>query len=96
MKLDQIKPLNERQTEKKESGLDPDVEKKLEGVLSSVAKIKDVEEAKKIAMNFIESMKFKEKFEKFKRGIQNATKVAQVQSTLYNIKLAGEGLGVVK
>jgi len=90
MKINEI--LNEAKVDK----LDPETEKRLEQTMTKLNTTKDLSGAKKLAHEFLDSMKFKEKAAKFKRGVDKANSVTKVASIVYNVKLAGEGLGVIK
>lgn len=81
---------------KKVDKLDPETEKQLEDALVKIAATKDLDKAKKIALDFLDSMKFQEKAAKYKNLVNKATNVQNVVKFVYDVKLAGEGLGVIK
>ena len=76
--------------------LDPETEKQLEQTLAKLTPVKDIGEAKKIAHEFLDNMKFQEKAEKYKRLVDRARSVKDVIKFVYDVKLAGEGLGVIR
>lgn len=76
--------------------LDVETEKHLEQTMAKLSSIKDLDEAKKIAHEFLNKMKFQEKAEKYKNLVSRAKSVKDVIKFVYDVKLAGEGLGVIK
>lgn len=83
-------------TIKKSDKLDAETEKHLEETMAKLSSIKDLDEAKKIAHEFLNKMKFQEKAEKYKNLVNRAKNVKDVIKFVYDVKLAGEGLGVIK
>lgn len=78
-----------------EGKLDPATEAALEAALQQVGQTRDMNTAKAIAQEFLSTMKHQEKAQMFMRQVNNARRVDDIVATLYNIKLAGEGLGVI-